>query len=223
MTAAPKVPAAGALPAQAQPPAVPWGSAPPPRILLYGGTFDPPHLGHLNNLRAAMAAVRPDRVVVMPAGTPPHKAASATPAALRLAMCECFRPLFPALEVSDWEIRQGGKSYTIDTVKMLEEAYPGAQVYLCVGSDMLTTFTEWRNWRELLRRTVLVAQSREEGDMPALRAAARALEAEGGRVLFTDAPALPLASTELRAHRRDLSLVPGAARRVIEENHLYER
>lgn len=223
MTAAPKVPAAGALPAQAQPPAVPWGSAPPPRILLYGGTFDPPHLGHLNNLRAVMAAVRPDRVVVMPAGTPPHKAASATPAALRLAMCECFRPLFPALEVSDWEIRQGGKSYTIDTVKMLEEAYPGAQVYLCVGSDMLTTFTEWRNWRELLRRTVLVAQSREEGDMPALRAAARALEAEGGRVLFTDAPALPLASTELRAHRRDFSLVPAAARRVIEENHLYER
>ena len=88
---------------------------------------------------------------------------------------------------------------------------------------MLTTFTEWRNWQELLRRTTLVAQSREEGDMPALRAAARALEAEGGRVLFTDTPALPLASTDLRAHRRDLSLVPGAARRVIEENHLYER
>ena len=159
----------------------------------------------------------------MPACIPPHKAASATPAALRLAMCECFKPLFPALEVSDWEIRQGGKSYTIDTVNMLEQTYPGAAVYLCVGSDMLTTFTEWRSWRELLRRTVLVAQSREEGDMPELRAAARALEAEGGRVLFTQTPALPLASTELRTHRRDLSLVPAAARRVIEENHLYER
>ena len=56
-----------------------------------------------------------------------------------------------------------------------------------------------------------------------MRAAARALEAEGGRVLFTQTPALPLASTELRTHRRDLSLVPAAARRVIEENHLYER
>ena len=96
-------------------------------------------------------------------------------------------------------------------------------MYLCVGSDMLTTFTEWRSWQELLRRTVLVAQSREEGDMPELRAAARALEAEGGRVLFTQTPALPLASTELRTNRRDLSLVPEAARRVIEENHLYER
>ena len=57
------------------------------KLLLYGGTFDPPHLGHMNNLRAAMDAVKPDRVIVMPAGIPPHKAASATPAQHRLAMC----------------------------------------------------------------------------------------------------------------------------------------
>ena len=183
------------------------------RVLLFGGTFDPPHNGHMHFLKSAIEAAKPARVVVMPACIPPHKAASATPAALRLAMCQCFKPLFPALEVSDWEIRQGGKSYTIDTVKMLEQKYPGAAVYLCVGSDMLATFTEWRDWQDLLHR----------GDMPALRAAARALEAEGGKVLFTDAPALPLASTDLRAHRRDLSAVPEAARRVIEENHLYER
>ena len=98
------------------------------KVLLFGGTFDPPHNGHVHFLKSAIRAARPDRVVVMPACIPPHKAASATPAALRLAMCECFRPLFPALEVSDWEIRQGGKSYTIDTVKMLEEKYPGASV-----------------------------------------------------------------------------------------------
>lgn len=193
------------------------------KVLLFGGTFDPPHNGHMHFLKSAIEAAQPARVVVMPSCIPPHKTASATPAALRLAMCECFRPLFPALEVSDWEIRQGGKSYTIDTVKMLEETCPGAAVYLCVGSDMLTSFAEWRSWQELLRRTVLVAQSRENGDMPELRAAARALEAEGGRVLFTASPALPLASTDLRAHRRDLSEVPEAARRVIEENHLYER
>ena len=193
------------------------------KVLLFGGTFDPPHNGHMHFLKSAIEAAQPARVVVMPSCIPPHKTASATPAALRLAMCECFRPLFPALEVSDWEIRQGGKSYTIDTVKMLEETCPGAAVYLCVGSDMLTSFAEWRSWQELLRRTVLVAQSRENGDMPELRAAARALEAEGGRVLFTASPALPLASTDLRAHRRHLSEVPEAARRVIEENHLYER
>ena len=55
------------------------------KLLIYGGTFDPPHIGHLNNLRAAMQAVRPDRVLVMPAGTPPHKLASETPADLSSA------------------------------------------------------------------------------------------------------------------------------------------
>ena len=58
------------------------------KALLFGGTFDPPHAGHMNNLRAAMQAVQPDVVLVMPAGIPPHKHASATPGELRLAMCE---------------------------------------------------------------------------------------------------------------------------------------
>ena len=65
------------------------------KALLFGGTFDPPHAGHMNNLRAAMQAVQPDVVLVMPAGIPPHKHASATPGELRLAMCECFKALGP--------------------------------------------------------------------------------------------------------------------------------
>ena len=63
------------------------------KTLLYGGSFDPPHNGHLNNLRAAAACVRPDRVVVMPAGLSPFKQHTAAPAALRLEMCGCFRQL----------------------------------------------------------------------------------------------------------------------------------
>ena len=93
------------------------------KLLLFGGTFDPP-----------------------------HKAASATPASLRLTMCQCFAPLHPDLVVSDWEIGRGGKNYTIDTVRMLEERYPGAEIFLSVGSDMLTTFTQWREWQSLLEK-----------------------------------------------------------------------
>ena len=89
------------------------------KTLLYGGTFDPPHNGHMNNLRAALALVQPDRALVMPAGTPPHKHASATPAELRLQMCACFTALSPAVQVSDWEIRQGGRSYTVHTLEWL--------------------------------------------------------------------------------------------------------
>ena len=80
------------------------------KVLLYGGTFDPPHNGHLNNLRAAAARVQPDKVVVMPAGLSPFKQKTSAPGALRLEMCSCFHALeedadtIPQLEVSGWEI-----------------------------------------------------------------------------------------------------------------------
>ena len=99
------------------------------KIMLYGGTFDPPHNGHINNLRAALALVRPDRAIVMPAGTPPHKQASTTPAALRLQMCACFTALSPVVEVSDWEIRRGGRSYTVHTLEWLRSCDPAAELY----------------------------------------------------------------------------------------------
>ena len=100
------------------------------KILLFGGTFDPPHNGHMNNLRAAMDCVQPDKVIVMPAGIPPHKKASGTEAALRLAMCECFTALSPKVEVSDWEVRQGGRNYSVNTVEMLRDRYPNDRLYM---------------------------------------------------------------------------------------------
>ena len=122
------------------------------KVLLYGGTFDPPHNGHMNNLRAALALVQPDRALVMPAGTPPHKHASATPAELRLQMCACFTALSPAVQVSDWEIRRGGRSYTVHTLEWLRGQDPDGALYLCVGSDMLLTFQEWYRWQDMFRQ-----------------------------------------------------------------------
>ena len=135
------------------------------KILLYGGTFDPPHNGHLNNLRAAAARVRPDRVVVMPAGLSPFKQRTSAPGALRLEMCGCFRALadspdIPQLEVSGWEIAQaeaGKRNYTVLTVEKLAQENPGAQLYLAVGSDMLLSFDGWFRWQDILRTLLLPA------------------------------------------------------------------
>ena len=195
------------------------------RILLYGGTFDPPHNGHMNNLRAAIAAVRPDRAIVMPAGIPPHKAASATPAACRLAMCACFRAVDPCVELSDWEIRREGRSYTVDTLEMLHAANPGAHLYLAVGSDMLLSFTAWRRWRDIVRLATLVVQSRLNGDAAALQSAAAGLRAGGARVVFAQAGALPCASREIRAGDYSAAelaaLLPPSVRALIEQYGLY--
>lgn len=195
------------------------------KILLFGGTFDPPHNGHMNNLRAALALVQPDKAIVMPAGLPPHKAASRTPGAVRAAMCACFKAVSPVVEVSDWEIRRPGPSYTVDTLEMLAARYPGAQLYLAIGSDMLLGFTRWRRWQHILRLCTLVVESRAPGDGTALHAAARALEQAGGRVLFARAQSYPCASSDLRSGKiprsRWPALLPAPVLQIIREQGLY--
>ena len=195
------------------------------KILLFGGTFDPPHKGHMNNLQAAMDCVQPDKVIVMPAGIPPHKKASTTDAALRLAMCECFTALSPKVEVSDWEVRQGGRNYSVNTVEMLHSRYPADSLYMCVGSDMLLGFTRWYRWQDILHLTTLVVESREAGDAAALHAAAEALRRQGATVLLAQAQAFPCASSDIRSGRVPRSrweeVLPPNVIQIVKDNGLY--
>ena len=205
------------------------------KILLYGGTFDPPHNGHLNNLRAAAARVRPDRVVVMPAGLSPFKQRTSAPGALRLEMCGCFRALadspdIPQLEVSGWEIAQaeaGKRNYTVLTVEKLAQENPGAQLYLAIGSDMLLSFDGWHRWQDILRLAHLVVTSRNVGDDPELHAMARQLDPTGARILFAPVQALPMASGALRARLADGEAceaeLPEPVRAVIRREKLYQK
>lgn len=196
------------------------------RIILFGGTFDPPHRGHMTLLAGAIACVRPHLVLIEPAGTPPHKRAGHTPAAHRLAMCECFRALFSPVVIDETEIQRGGKSYTIDTVRALNERYPNARLYFPMGSDMLLWFRNWVAYQELLRRMTIVAHVREDEDAAPMRACAEALRAEGGTILFAKAPVFPVSSTQLRAMAaRGEPLddwVPTPVAAYIRAHHLYE-
>ena len=196
------------------------------RILLYGGSFDPPHNGHLNNLRAAAARVRPDRIVVMPAGSSPFKRGTSASGALRLEMCGCFSALaeedgFPALTVSGWEVQQaalGKRNYTVLTLEMLAAGSPGAELYLAIGSDMLLSFDGWHRWEDILRLAHLV-------DDPLLHEKAKQLDATGARILFAPVEALPMASSALRARLaagdRCENELPPLVRRVIQREGLY--
>ena len=207
------------------------------KTLLYGGSFDPPHNGHLNNLRAAAACVCPDRVVVMPAGLSPFKQHTAAPAALRLEMCGCFRQLAqgeeavtPQLEVSSWEIAQaeaGRRNYTVLTVEMLAAQDPEGELYLAVGSDMLLSFDGWHRWQDILRLAHLVVTSRNVGDAPELHAKALRLDPTGARILFAPVQALPMASSDIRtrlaAGEGCEAELPEAVRAVIRREKLYKK
>ena len=202
------------------------------KILLYGGSFDPPHNGHLNNLRAAIRRVHPDKVVVMPAGLSPFKQQTAAPAALRLEMCSCFRELgqaVPQVEICGWEIAQaeaGNRNYTVLTVEMLARENPDAQLYLGIGSDMLLSFDGWYRWQDILRLAHLVVTSRHVGDDPQLHEKARRLDPTGARILFAPVEALPMASSELRARLAAgdpcEAELPETVRAVIRREGLYQ-
>ncbi len=202
------------------------------KILLYGGTFDPPHNGHLNNLKTSADAIKPDKVIVMPAGVPPHKQASSTPADVRMRLCDCFLALqggnIPTITISDWEVQQaarGERNYTVLTLEMLHAQHPDAQLSLCIGSDMLLIFTTWYRWQDILRLATLVVESREAGDAACLRAEAKRLDPSGARILFATAPPLPMASKELRArlaNGEDCSaLLPACVCKQIAAEGLY--
>ena len=204
------------------------------RILLYGGSFDPPHYGHLNNLRAAAARVCPDRVVVMPAGVSPFKQGTSAPGPLRVEMCGCFaelaREMGFGLEVSGWEVEQaeqGRKNYSVLPLEKLARENPGDELYLAIGSDMLLSFDGWHRWEDILRLAHLVVTSRNIGDDPALHAKARQLDASGARILFAPVEALPMASSVLRtrlaAGEECENELPASVRRVIRREGLYTK
>lgn len=197
------------------------------RILLYGGTFDPPHNGHMNLLKAAMQALKPERVVIEPAGLPPHKAASATAPEHRLAMCRCFLQAGEHITVDDTEIRRKGKSYTVDTLRDFCVRFPGGQLYLALGSDVFLSFRAWKEYREIFKMAVLVVQSRKDGDSKELMNMARILRGEGAGVILVDAPPIELSSAQLRERLyagQDVSrYLPGEVQAYIKAHGLYRQ
>ncbi|MFP4139408.1 MAG: nicotinate-nucleotide adenylyltransferase [Planctomycetota bacterium] len=128
------------------------------RITVFGGTFDPIHNGHLIVARDIAEARRLDRITLMPAGVPPHKAASQTAGEHRLAMCQRVADRDPLFDVSDLELGREGRSYTIDTVDALRER--GCDVTLIIGTDMLEYLPHWHRSDELLGRASFLVAAR---------------------------------------------------------------
>ena len=121
------------------------------RIVFFGGTFDPPHKEHINIAKSASKYYSPDKFIVMPTAIPPHKKVFfSADAQDRLNMCKLAFSEIENLEVSDMEVKHGGKSYSYITIGKLKEKYPEADIIFLMGSDMLRTFSEWKNPEDIL-------------------------------------------------------------------------
>lgn len=130
------------------------------KLGVLGGTFDPIHLGHVALAEWAADCAGLERVVLVPAGMPPHRGEATAPAADRLEMCRLAVAGHPRLEVSDLELRRKGPSYTADTLRELASRHPGAELYLILGWDAARELRSWHRPDEVLRLARLVVASR---------------------------------------------------------------
>lgn len=166
------------------------------RVGLFGGTFDPPHVGHLVTAVNVRHALELDVVVLMVANVPWQKEGSRaiTPAADRLAMVEAAVRDVAGLVPGRQEIDHGGPSYTADTLTVLAEQHPGAQLFTIIGDDAAAGLRTWTRWEEVVERSQLVVVDRPgesvdvDGDIEWIR---------------VEVPRLEVSSTDLRARFTD--------------------
>jgi nicotinate-nucleotide adenylyltransferase len=196
-------------------------------IGILGGTFNPPHMGHLVMAQEALDQLDLDRVVLMPVAVPPHKEAREDPGAeARVDLCRLAVGDDERLEVSTLEVDRGGASYTVDTLRTFHEREPEHDLIFIVGGDMAQSLPAWREPEAILQLARLAVAEREGVRREDI---ARRLEPlhDGDRVLFFDMPRIDVSSSAIRrrvAEGRPIRyLVPDAVADAIAERGLYRQ
>lgn len=196
------------------------------RLGIMGGTFDPPHLGHLACAEEALEAANLDAVLFVPTGRPAFKQDRlVTAGEVRLAMVAAAVAGNPAFAVSALEVGRPGVTYAVDTLRELREELPGVELVFIVGADAALTLPRWRKSVELAHLAAFAVATRPGFELG--EQALRDLREHGFDVRPFAVPGLDISSSGLRrrvyAGRTIRYLVPEAVRKIIEEESLYRR
>lgn len=183
-------------------------------LAIYGGTFSPPHIGHVRAAEALSASLSPDRFMVIVDNLPPHKELDGGASAdQRLEMARLAFGHIPNVEISDMEIRRGGRSYTAETLTHLSKE--GRDLYFLCGTDMFLSLPSWRTPEIIFEKAAICLVRREEdGDITEqIQSAKEKYEREfGARIHIIDAPVKEISSSDLR---RDLCAAPWRAEKEL--------
>ncbi len=197
------------------------------RIGIYGGTFSPPHNGHVSAAKAFMEQMWLDLLYVIPAGIPPHKEMECEVSAPhRLEMCRLAFSGIEGVYVSDLEMRRQGRSYTVDTLRELSGE--DRRLFLLCGTDMMLTLDSWREPEEIFRLCYPVYIRRDNDrslDAPIIQKIADYQNAYGKVVRKILTEPLELSSHQVRQTLQSgasiRGMVPAAVETYIRDNHLY--
>ena len=198
------------------------------KIGIYGGTYNPPHTGHMQAALEAVRLLKLDKLLLIPDRIAPHKEIpSGSPAPeqrlqmLRIAAADC-----PGMEVSDIELKREGPSYSYQTVEQLRGQYPDAELILLMGTDMFLSFHTWREPERITKEATLgVFYRGEKGEKEKILAKKRQLEEAGAKVELVENRILNISSTQLRrliAFGCAGEFLPAGVYEFIRENGLYD-
>lgn len=196
-------------------------------IIIFGGSFNPPHNAHLEMMLSAAEQEFCDKILILPANIPPHKAVGNDFADTnhRINMCKILADYSEKAELCTVEIDRGGKSYMIDTVNTLSKKYQGDKLWLLVGADMVTTLKNWYKGDELISKIGVVAVGRNTVEKEKFQKAIEELKIGGCEVFWLPIDTKPISSTIIREKLKngdcDLEL-PEEIFDYIKENQLYK-
>ena len=198
------------------------------RVGLFGGTFDPPHVGHLILASEAKSQLELTRVLWTVTPDPPHKQdQSITSLEHRLAMVKLAIQDEPSFELSDIELSRPGPHYTVDTIKLLAQENPNAQIVPIIGGDSLNDLPTWHEPGELLYAAHWVGVMRRPGEETDLDALEQELPGISSKVHYVEAPLLEIASREIRERAANGKpfryYLPESVFEYIEQHHLYQQ
>jgi nicotinate-nucleotide adenylyltransferase len=195
------------------------------RVGILGGTFNPPHLGHLVCAQEAYLHLGLDQVILIPASDPPHKAVDDEPgAAHRLELCRLAVDGDDRFAVSDIELAREGPSYTVDTLEVLNRTAPENELFLIIGADIAAGLPSWHHPERVLALSRLAIAERSGTGRETVEEALRRLPG-GERAQFFPMPTIAISSSavrdRVRAQQPIRYLVPGAVAAYINDRGLY--
>lgn len=188
---------------------------------IFGGAFNPVHNGHVRLAEEAVKQLKLRKLLIIPTYVSPHKHTQLLPYEDRAEMCRRAFGHIPGAEVSDIEVRLGGTSYSINTIRALKELYPDENFFLLIGGDMLFSFDKWYRYESILKEVRVCAAARDGDSLADMMEYASEL----GRIKVLPTQAVEMSSTEVRekaAAGGDISgMVPQGVAEYIREKGLY--
>ncbi len=189
---------------------------------LFGGTFDPPHIGHIMMAQLAYEELSLDVVEFIPAGQPPHKdSSSVSPAQVRVELVEAAIASFPYFSLSLKEVQRQGPSFTVDTLTNIKKEYQEDELYWFVGADMLVDLPSWKNPKDILRLAHLVVAPRSHVDEQQAKKMLM-IQFPYAKITLLEMPLLDISSTWIknrlaRGLRVDPLLTPAVTQLILQK------